>query len=150
MAKLKARGPLAEYGQGATSAEVNYASPHRLVQMLLEGALEKIAVAKGALARNEVKKKIDHITWAISIINGLRMSLDHGAGGAIARIQPVVSTATLVRLVLPPTKSVISPWIQQICWLRWILISTASRSCSPTIRKGSHFVSMRLRTTCWQ
>ena len=79
------RGALKQYGQVATQAGVAVADPHRLIQMLMEGALEKIATAKGLMARGDVAKKGQQITWAISIIDGLRVSLDKKAGGDIAR-----------------------------------------------------------------
>ncbi|MEN8166469.1 MAG: flagellar export chaperone FliS [Pseudomonadota bacterium] len=73
-----------QYGKVAVGSEVNYASPHRLVQMLMEGALEKIAIAKGHMDRKEHEKKGKHINWAISIINGLRSSLNQEEGGEMA------------------------------------------------------------------
>lgn len=80
----KKQSALAEYGKVQTQSEVAYASPHRLVQMLMEGALEKMATAKGQIDRKDYEGKSRHITWAISILNGLRSSLDMKAGGAIA------------------------------------------------------------------
>ncbi|GAB4392922.1 MAG: flagellar export chaperone FliS [Gammaproteobacteria bacterium] len=56
------------------------ASPYRIIQMLMEGALEKIAMAKGFMQRKEIAKCGAHISWAISIIDGLRMSLDLSQG----------------------------------------------------------------------
>jgi flagellar protein FliS len=53
--------------------------------MLFEGALEKIAVARGHLVRGEIPQKGRHISWAITIIEGLRASLDMEQGGEIAR-----------------------------------------------------------------
>ena len=76
---------LARYAQIAGSAEAAYASPHRLVQMLMEAALERIAVASGQASRREFEAKGKSITWAISIINGLRGSLNLEEGGDIAR-----------------------------------------------------------------
>jgi flagellar protein FliS len=84
MSYTKARDGLARYGQVAVAAEVAYASPHRLVQMLMEGALDKIAVARGQLARRDFEGKSRNISWAVSIVNGLRNSLDHEQGGEIA------------------------------------------------------------------
>ena len=63
---------------------VTEADPHQLVQMLLDGALGKIAVAKGLMSRREMAKKGEAIGQAISIIGGLRSSLDMSAGGEIA------------------------------------------------------------------
>ena len=80
----KKRSGVAQYGKVAAESEVAYASPHRLVQMLMEGALEKVATAKGCIERKDLEGKSQQITWAMSIVNGLRTSLDLEAGGAIA------------------------------------------------------------------
>ena len=80
----KKRSGVAKYGKVAAESEVAYASPHRLVQMLMEGALDKVATAKGCIERNDLQGKSHQITWAMSIINGLRTSLDMETGGAIA------------------------------------------------------------------
>ena len=73
------------YNQVAVQANATDASSHRLIQMLLEGALEKIATAKGHMARGQIAGKGRHIGWAISIVSGLRASLDMPAGGEIAQ-----------------------------------------------------------------
>lgn len=73
-----------QYGKVAVGSEVNFASPHRLVQMLMEGALDKIAIAKGHMGRKEHEAKGKHINWAVSIINGLRGSLNMEEGGEMA------------------------------------------------------------------
>ena len=80
----KKRSGVAKYGKVAAESEADYANPHRLVQMLMEGALDKVATAKGCIERNDLEGKSRQITWAMSIINGLRTSLDMDAGGAIA------------------------------------------------------------------
>ncbi|MCU7812024.1 MAG: flagellar export chaperone FliS [Candidatus Thiodiazotropha sp. (ex Notomyrtea botanica)] len=73
-----------QYGKVAVGSEVAFASPHRLVQMLMEGALEKVATAKGHMSRKEYEAKGNHINWAISIIDGLRGSLNLEEGGEMA------------------------------------------------------------------
>jgi len=80
----KKRSGIDQYGKVAAESEAGFASPHRLVQMLMEGALDKVATAKGCLERGDLEGKSRHITWAMSIISGLRSSLDMEAGGAIA------------------------------------------------------------------
>jgi len=75
---------LQQYKKVGTQSDVATASPHRLILMLLDGAQEKINLAKGYMQRGEVALKGNHISWAISIIDGLRMSLDRDAGGEIA------------------------------------------------------------------
>ena len=73
---------LDKYGGVATTAE--YASPHRLVQMLMEGVLDKISTAKGSISRNDIQNKGKQLSMAMSIIAALRGSLDIEAGGEIA------------------------------------------------------------------
>ncbi len=60
------------------------ATPHQLINMLFEGALERLATAKGAMMHGDVAKKGLMISKAISIIEGLRASLDLEKGGDIA------------------------------------------------------------------
>jgi len=84
MNMVKPRGGIGEYNQVGVSSGVEQASPHRLIQMLMDGAIEKVAMAKGFMERGEVALKGSHISWAISIIEGLRASLDKNAGGEIA------------------------------------------------------------------
>lgn len=72
------------YGRSSIAMELDYASPHRIIQMLMDGALEKIATAKGCISRKDGSGKVRHITWAIDIISGLKASLDPNAGGDIA------------------------------------------------------------------
>ena len=76
---------LDQYKSVGVHADVESASPHRLIQMLMEGALEKINLAKGYVQRGEIALKASHISWAISIIDGLRMSMDKDSGGEIAQ-----------------------------------------------------------------
>jgi len=83
MAKL--HSAVQEYTRVGVSSGVEEANPHRLIQMLMNGALEKIAMAKGFMARDDIARKGGHISWAISIVDGLRASLDLESGGEIAQ-----------------------------------------------------------------
>lgn len=73
-----------KYAQVGNHSTAAFANPHRLIQMLMEGALEKISKAKGFMMNGDIAKKGEHISWAISIIEGLRVSLDHSQGGQIS------------------------------------------------------------------
>ncbi len=77
------RGALRHYNETAVESGIENAGPHRLVQMLMAGALEKVATARGHMERREFEAKGRQISWAVSIINGLRMSLDTEAGGEL-------------------------------------------------------------------
>ena len=79
------RNALDQYSRNAVQTGVESASPHRLTQMLMEGALGKIAAAKGNMERGNIQAKGDQIGSAISILEGLRTSLDMEKGGEIAQ-----------------------------------------------------------------
>lgn len=85
MKHVNARAAVQQYKTLNTSTQVATASPHRLIQMLLDGALEKIKLAHHFMQQGRLGDKAQHITWAISIIDGLRVSLDKDAGGELAQ-----------------------------------------------------------------
>ncbi len=81
---MNAVSAIKQYQQVSVNSSVMGASPHRLVQMLMEGALERIALAKESMKRNEIAMKGQNIGRAIQIVGGLQGSLNKDAGGQIA------------------------------------------------------------------
>ena len=73
-----------QYKQVGTRAKADVADPHQLIVMLFDGALERIAVAKGAVARKNVEERGQKISSTIAIIDGLIASLDKENGGEVA------------------------------------------------------------------
>jgi flagellar protein FliS len=69
-----------EYQSVGTQTSIVDADPHRLVQLLFEGALARISAAKGHIVRKEYDKKSNQINSAINIIGGLQESLNLDAG----------------------------------------------------------------------
>ena len=67
---------LRQYQKVNSHAQVSEASPHRLVQMLMEGGLDRMAQAKGALSRGDIAQKGLMLGKAIEIISGLRDGLE--------------------------------------------------------------------------
>ncbi len=67
---------LRQYQKVGAQAQTSEASPHRLVQMLMEGGLDRIAQARGAIDRKDIAAKGEAIGKAIGIIGGLREGLD--------------------------------------------------------------------------
>lgn len=65
-------------------SRIETASPHELIDLLLQGARTHIATAQGNIQRNEIKEKGEHIGKALSIIEGLKSSLNQDQGGEIA------------------------------------------------------------------
>lgn len=75
---------LAAYQNAAAHGGVAASDPHRLIVMLLDGAMERLATARGCMQRNEAAEKARLINRAVSIIGELRNSLDLRNGGQIA------------------------------------------------------------------
>jgi flagellar protein FliS len=65
------------YASVGAQSQVAAASPHRLIQLLMDGALDRLSVARGHIQRKDVTQKIVVIDRIMSIVDGLRMSLDH-------------------------------------------------------------------------
>lgn len=75
----------AAYRQVSVDSDALAASPHQLVLMLFDGALQSIAAARTQLQAADIEGKGKSIARAIEIVgSGLSASLDHEAGGDIA------------------------------------------------------------------
>ena len=77
-------GAANEYHQFGVLQEIESASPHRLIQLLMEGALIRIARARGSMERGQVAEKGQQISAAIDIISGLQASLNREVGGGLS------------------------------------------------------------------
>jgi flagellar protein FliS len=78
---------LAAYQSVSTHGGVADADPHRLVLMLLDGALERMAMARGCLERNgrgDFARKAQLLHQCVGIITELRGSLNLTQGGPLA------------------------------------------------------------------
>jgi flagellar secretion chaperone FliS len=78
------RSAMKEYEQVGARSQVEGAPPERLVQLMLEGALDRISLARGAMENGQIAAKGERIGKAISLVEGLRASLDHERGGELA------------------------------------------------------------------
>lgn len=74
----------AMYRQTRAEGAVDGADPHKLIAMLLDGAMERIAQARGHVRHGDVPAKGVAIGKAVAIIGELRSSLNHQAGGQLA------------------------------------------------------------------
>jgi flagellar protein FliS len=72
------------YTQDSLKARVAGADPYQLVQMLMAGALDNLNYAKGAIERNDLEKKGQHISKAFNIIESLRAGLNQDVGGEVS------------------------------------------------------------------
>jgi flagellar protein FliS len=96
---------LAAYQSAAAHGGVAASDPHRLIVMLLDGALERIATARGCMQRNETAEKARLINRAMSIIGELRNSLDLRNGGQIAANLAELYDYMCRRLLLATTEN---------------------------------------------
>jgi len=73
------------YRQIGVQTGVSSATPHQLVVMLLDGALEAIHRARGAIRSQDVETKGKAIRKAVAIVDeGLKSCLNLEAGGELA------------------------------------------------------------------
>jgi flagellar protein FliS len=84
MAASPQAAKLAAYSSASAHGGVAAADPHRLIVMLLDGALERISTARGCIARGDIPEKARLLNRAVSIIGELRASLNLQNGGSIA------------------------------------------------------------------
>ncbi len=81
---MNTQAALKSYAKVHYRSNVEVASPHRLIDMLYEGAIERIIQAKGAMEFGNIEVKGQKINSAISIVGGLRESLNADDGGELA------------------------------------------------------------------
>ena len=78
---------LAVYQSISVHGGVAGADPHRLVLMLMDGALERLAVARSCIerrGRGDVGRKAQLLSQCVSMIGELRGSLNLQQGGELA------------------------------------------------------------------
>lgn len=86
MSNYNPQEALKQYQKLGIESEVSHASPHRLIQLLFEGALGRLAAAQGAMERGDIAIKGEMLGKAIGIIGGLRSSLDMESGDLSERL----------------------------------------------------------------
>lgn len=75
----QSRAALRHYAAVQVQSTAIDASPHRLTAMLFDGALERIARAKGHLQRGELARKGELISAVVAIVGELAGSLSRDA-----------------------------------------------------------------------
>ncbi len=68
------------YKTNTLEADLSVADPHRVIQLIMQGVLERLALAKGVIDRKDYSAKSETISSAIALINGLQDSLDLSEG----------------------------------------------------------------------
>lgn len=78
------RSSLQAYKQVSVNSQLASASPHRIVQMLMAGAIERLVQGKAAMEQGNMVAKADRLKKAQDIIGSLRDSLSMADGGDVA------------------------------------------------------------------
>ncbi|CAI4149688.1 Flagellar secretion chaperone FliS [Alteromonas macleodii] len=77
-------GKIRHYQREALKTRLASADPFEVTQMLMEGALESMKIAKINIENKDLENKSKFIAKATTIIDTLRLSLDYEAGGEIS------------------------------------------------------------------
>ncbi|WP_026375633.1 flagellar export chaperone FliS [Aestuariibacter salexigens] len=64
------------YKNGNLKQQIASADPHKLTLMLMQGALDRMAYAKGCIERKDFETKAEHMSRASAILMNLRDTLD--------------------------------------------------------------------------
>ena len=81
---MNALSALSLYGKIKDDTQTMYASPHQLMLMLFDGALEAMSLTIAAIQNKNFELRSKQNTRSITIINGMRECLDMEAGGELA------------------------------------------------------------------
>lgn len=71
---------LKAYKNNSLQADMSVADPHRIIQLMLQGLLERLAQTKGAIDRKDYEAKSLAVSKAMALLNGLQDSLDLSYG----------------------------------------------------------------------
>jgi len=99
MAFSQAFNGISAYRQVGTAGSVEQADPHRLIGMLFDGALARIASAAGHIQRGAVAEKAVEIGKTLDIVGALRASLDMKAPGGLPQRLDALYEYIIGRLV---------------------------------------------------
>ena len=115
---MNAMAALKQYQTVNTQAQAMEASPHRLIQMLMEGGLTRLAQARGAMERDQTALKGELIGKAFGIIGGLREGLDLQQGGEVAANLDSLYEYMVARLLEANLKNEAAPLDEVVGLLR--------------------------------
>ncbi len=74
----------AQYANNYVETAVSEASPHKLVEMLYDGAIKHLKIAKVFFEQRNFEKKSEHVNKALSIVTALKAGVDVEKGGEVA------------------------------------------------------------------
>lgn len=135
---------LAAYRSASIHGNVAAADPHRLVLMLMDGAHERIAIARGCIERGgkgDVGRKAAAVSQCIRIVGELRGSLDLAAGGELAKNLDGLYDYMIRRLLLANVNNDVKLLTEVASLLEnirsaWVVIGPAVRNPAQPAQNG--------------
>ncbi len=82
---MKPRDLTAAYRQTAVETRVHEADPHKLVELMLEGAIQRLRTAEACVTSGDIPRKAKAASEAGAIVDSLSGCLDFEQGGDIAQ-----------------------------------------------------------------
>lgn len=79
------RGSLQAYKKVSVDSQLSAASPHKVIQMLMAGAIERLVQGKAAMQQGNIAVKGERLGKALDIVISLRSCLSMDDGGEVAR-----------------------------------------------------------------
>lgn len=76
---MYAKKGIQAYRKDSLKSDLASADPHRIIQLLMQGVLERLALGKGYIERRDMEAKAVTLTRVVEIINALRDALDRDA-----------------------------------------------------------------------
>ncbi len=71
---------LKAYTRSSMESELAVADPYRIIQLMMQGWIERLAQSKGAMERKDLEGKSVAISKCMALINGLQDALDLSYG----------------------------------------------------------------------
>ena len=127
---------LAAYQSVSVHGNVAASDPHRLVLMLMDGVMERLAMARACIERNDIGHKARLLHSCVTLLTELRGSLNISRGGDIARNLSELYDYMMRQLLRANAESKIE-YIKEVAGLldevrgAWSAIGPAVRQVAP-------------------
>ncbi len=123
------------YQREAVKTRLAGADPYQIIQMLMEGALEAMKIARINIEQKDLENKSKFISKATSIIDSLRLCLNSDVGGEIAENLSSLYTYMSERLLEASVKndsSIVSEVIELLSGIKgaWDQIQPVDRQAA--------------------
>jgi flagellar protein FliS len=120
------------------------ADPIELVSILYEHAILRVSAARDSLAQGDIASRSRHISKAIAILGELEGSLDHQAGGDIARNLATLYRYIRERLITANRRQEDEPLAESESLLKtlgeaWLAITRKGQENTPIAMPGAVF-----------